>query len=335
MRVLVATALTDAQFARVQAADANVDITDSAVPLIRRIPEALRPGQVLTPDRSNGAALEELLAPAEVIMASRRMPLDTAKLAPNLKWVQLPLAGIEWFRTTDLWTTPRVTLTNTDIAQPVSEWVLLAMLALGKDARRMLTRQQEHRWERWNLPQLRGKRLGVIGYGGIGTEVARLGQALGMQVMATKRHMRAEERLPDWVLPMGRMEQVLRESDYIVLAVPATPETAGLIGARELALMKATAYLINVARGDVIDTAALVSALKGKRLAGAGLDVFEGEPLEASSPLWDLPNVFLSSHVAGLVPNYDDLVTDLFVQNLKRYVAGEPLHRVVNKTLGY
>lgn len=337
VQVLICTSVTDAQLTRIGSASPRIGVTDVGALIVKHIPEALRDGQLPALDRSGGLSLDEAFARAEVVLAARRMPPDTAARSPHLRWVQLPLSGIEWFRATDLWSNPRVTLTNTAgvIASPVAEWVLTTMLVLNKNVRRMFELQRSHQWERWNVGNLRGQTVGVIGYGAIGREVARLSEAFGMRVLATKRRITPKEHLPAWVYPQDQLEVVLGQSDYVVIAVPATPATAGLIGAKQLAAMKSSTFLINIARGDVVDEPALLEVLRAKRIAGAGLDVFLKEPLPPSSPLWDLPNVFMSSHVAGLTDVYDDGIVDLFVENLRCYLEGKPLKNIVDRTLGY
>ena len=337
VQVLIAQSLSEAQVERIRACDGRVRVIEGAAQIVQEEPGALRPGQKAAPDRAGGATLDELLREAEVVLGARRIPVNMASRAPGLRWVQLPMAGIEWFRTTDLWTNEGIAITTAaGVSSPaVAEWVLTAMLALAKDAPRLLQSKQQHEWTRFNLGQLRGKTLAVIGYGAIGQEVARLGAAFGMEVISVKRQVRPEERLPPWVLPLERLHYVLPQCDYLVLTVPATDGTKGLIGEGELRLLRPSARLVNIARGDVVDEAALIAALREGRLAGAGLDVFQEEPLPKDSPLWDLPNVFMSSHIAGLFEEYDDRLVDLFAENLRRHLDGAPLKNLVDRAAGY
>jgi phosphoglycerate dehydrogenase-like enzyme len=172
--------------------------------------------------------------------------------------------------------------------------------------------------------------------GAIGAEVARLASAFGMRVLATRRSV-TEPRTEDGVtlLPSAQLAQLLAESDYVVLAVPLTPETSPLIGARELALLKPEAVVINIARGNVIDETALVEALRDGRIRGAALDVFAKEPLPADSPLWDMENVLISPHLSGSTPYYDERAVEIFCDNLRRFLAGEPLRNQVDPGRGY
>jgi phosphoglycerate dehydrogenase-like enzyme len=218
----------------------------------------------------------------------------------------------------------------------------------------MLCYQRRHEWPdgRWDLfagPEVRGQTMGIVGYGSIGREVGRLARAFGMRVLATKR--RAEERrgtgyelpalgdpegtVPDQIFPPSRLREMLAQSDFVVLAVPLAPETEGLIGEGELRAMKPNAYLVNIARGPIVNEAALIRALQEGWIAGAGLDVFAQEPLPPDSPLWGMENVILSPHVAGFTIHYDERAADLFAENLRRYLAGEPLLNRVDRGRGY
>jgi phosphoglycerate dehydrogenase-like enzyme len=184
---------------------------------------------------------------------------------------------------------------------------------------------------------LRGKTVGIIGLGHIGREVARLSKAFGMNVIATRRSATrtSRARYVDRLLPSKQMPSLLEESDFVVISVPHTPETHHLIGEKELGMMKPAAYIINIARGGIIDEEALIRALDEKRIAGAGLDVTEREPLPADSRLWDFDNVILSPHVSGGQENYVARATELFCDNLRRYLAGKKLRNVIDRKRGY
>jgi phosphoglycerate dehydrogenase-like enzyme len=187
-----------------------------------------------------------------------------------------------------------------------------------------------------SVRSLQGLRMGILGLGAIGSEVATLASALGLRVSATRRR-------PDAPVPAGvdkvwspdRLLDLLSDSDVVVLALPHTPGTKQLIGARELDAMKRGAILVNVARGKLLDDEAVVAALRDGRLGGAALDVFTREPLDASSPYWDLPNVIVTPHTAGAMRDYWTPLVSLFIENLGRFERGEPLVNVVDKQLGY
>jgi phosphoglycerate dehydrogenase-like enzyme len=212
--------------------------------------------------------------------------------------------------------------------------------------------QLRREWKRtgfMDIEPMRGKTLAVIGYGSIGRETARIAQGLGMEVLALKRNP-VERRDsgwnppgvgdPDGTIPRrwygpNQCEQILRDSDYITVTLPLTAHTRGFIGQREIAAMRPTAYIVNVGRGEVIDQGALIDALRENRIAGAGLDVFEHEPLESESALWDLENVILTPHVSGGFKNYNGVCCELFAANLRRFRTGQPLFNLVDRSMGY
>ena len=339
VEVVIATSLTDDLIERIEKVDARVHVADAAARLFEELPSALRPGQEPAPDRSGGRSLDALLSRAEVLLAARRLPADMGRRAPNLRWIQLPLAGSEWARGLDVWRDPNVAITSGAgiSAGPVAEWVVTQMLTLAKQVGRMVRGQRARQWDRFDLAQLRGATIGIVGFGAIGRETARLAAAFGMRVLAVKRNL-ADVGLAGAeveVLPPSALDRVLREADFLVLAAPSTPETRGMIGARELSLMKPTAYFINPARGDLVDEPALLAALAERRIAGAALDVLQSEPPPADSPWWEVDNALVTAHVAGLSEGYDDAVVDLFLDNLGRYLAGEPLRNVVDRARAY
>lgn len=179
--------------------------------------------------------------------------------------------------------------------------------------------------------------MGIVGLGSIGREVARLAKAFGMRVIATRRSAKliSRARYVDILLPREHQIELLSDSDFVVLTLPLTPETRRLIGEKELRAMKSTAYLINVARGGIVDEEALIHALNARWIAGAGLDVFATEPLPADSRLWELPNVIFTPHIGGATEDYVLRATKVFHENLRRYLNGKKLLNVVDKKKGY
>jgi phosphoglycerate dehydrogenase-like enzyme len=226
------------------------------------------------------------------------------------------------------------------------------MLAWAHGFHRTMRYQLRREWNRsgfMDIDPMRGKLLGVIGYGSIGRETARIAQALGMTVFALKRNPQ-DRHDPGWNPPgLGdpdgtiperwfspeQCESLLRDSDYITVTLPLTADTRGFIGRKEIASMRPNAYIVNVGRGEVIDQNALAEALREKRIGGAGLDVFEREPLESDSAFWELDNVILTPHISGGFNGYNAVACELFANNLQRYCAGQPLLNLVNRTLGY
>jgi len=222
-------------------------------------------------------------------------------------------------------------------ATPIGEYVLCVMLMFCKGAPRFVRAQERREWLRFMPQELYGKTVGVVGLGHIGAEVARLAKAFGCRVLATRRSVtsRTKGELVDELLPPPELPALLAESDFVVLAVPLTPDTRHLIGEAELRAMRPTGVLINIARGAVLDEAALVRALKEGWIAGAGLDVFEQEPLPPESELWDMENVILSPHISGGTEIYNQRAVGIFCENLRRYLAGERLMNLADPSRGY
>ena len=289
------------------------------------------------PEERTGGDLDSLLREAEVIYGLR-FPANILERAPRLKWVQTSSAGVDTLVGTTLWQSD-VILTNVSgiHTTQMREYVLGMMLMFVKHAHVYFANKQDRVWKQHMSEQLCGKTLGVVGLGKIGEAVTRAAKAFDMRVVATRRYVTERETSPvaDTLYPADKLLQMLGESDFVVVAVALTDKTRKLIGERELRAMKSTAYIINIARGSVIDEAALTKALKEKWIAGAGLDVFEKEPLPQGSELWSLPNVIITPHVAGVTPDYNARAMDVFCENLRRYLAGQPLMNVIDRTRGY
>ena len=288
-------------------------------------------------DMSGRAKLDALLAETEVIFGLI-LPPDITARAPKLKWVQMMSAGVDRLTQSDIWQSA-VTITGVSgiTAATIGEFVLGFMLMFVKRVPRWFEQKQKHRWQRFPTTVLYGKTAGIVGLGSIGQEVARLCQAFGMRVVATRRSTRREGRgrHVDRLLPADRLPELLAESDFVVICVPLTGETRRLIGEKELRAMKPTAYLINIARGGIVDEEALVRALEEKWIAGAGLDVTTQEPLPPESRLWDLDNVILSPHIAGGMEDYMARAADVFCENIRRYQAGRRLRNIISRKRGY
>lgn len=255
-----------------------------------------------------------------------------ASAAPRLRWIQLTSAGADHVDPAPL-RTRGVTLTTAQgvQARPIAEFVLASILAWAKDVPSLVRRQQSRTWSRDTLLEVTGRTVGILGFGAIGLEVAALVRAVGMRVIAAVRsEPSAEQRArADELLPWRDLGALLARSDYVVLALPLSDETRGLIGAARLARMPASSVLINVGRGGIVDEDALVRALRAGTIRGASLDVFATEPLPAESPLWGLDNVLVSPHVAAGSDRYDARVVELFVENLAAFREGRPLRNVV------
>lgn len=276
------------------------------------------------------------LADAEVMFDFDHTNVSTLKdLIPKVRWIQGTSTGIGQFVfRTGLIQTPITFTTARGIhAKPLADFVVMAILWFAKDGPRMIRGQTTRHWERYCGRDIRGTTVGIVGLGTIGREVARVCQAFGMRVVATKRSVSpgAQEPDIDALVPLSDLHGLLAETDYLVLAVPHTRETEGLIGRRELEALKPGAVLINVARGVIVDEPALIESLRSGHLGGAALDVFAKEPPAQDNPLWSMPNVLVSPHSASTVETENAQLTDLFCDNLKRYLTGRPLVNVLDK----
>jgi phosphoglycerate dehydrogenase-like enzyme len=291
-----------------------------------------------------------VLAEAEVMYTSGVLPGPGQ--APALRWVQLDTSGIDHLRASGLWDSDVVITTLGGVSPaPLAEWVLMMVLAHAhhlRDTEALAARRhwpsREDRWKLLMPRDLRRSTVGIVGYGRIGREVARLCQALGMRVLAVRRDPGSPggERFgprpdpPDVVAtgPDG-LGDLLARSDYVVLTVPLTAETEGMIGARELEAIKPGAVLVNASRGRVVDEPALLAALDRGQLDLYASDVFATEPLPADDPLWSHPRSVVTPHVAGFAPDYLEVVGTLFTENLRRYLDGAPLLNVADRGRGY
>ena len=289
------------------------------------------------------ASLAALLAETEVLFTTPLMPPDLGERAPNLRWVQLTSAGADRLLDSPLVRGDVTVTTASGIhAIPIGEYVMAVMLAFAKGLPGAMRAQAERTWRPYLAEELHGKTVGIIGLGAIGSYVAKLAAADGMRVIAIRRSAAGRKTgretgdpNVDELLPPSDLPYLLSQSDYVVIAVPLTAESRGLIGEPELRSMKPTARIVNIARGSVIDEAALVRALTEGWIGGAALDVFEQEPLPPDSPLWGMENVLLTPHISGGTPVYMERAVALFCDNLRRYLAGEPLHNVIDVHRGY
>ena len=266
---------------------------------------------------------------------------DVFASAARLRWVQSPAAGVGSLMFPELLASPVVLTSARGIrARSIAEHVLGVTIALTRRLPAALRAQAAHRWAQDDLETearpLQGQRMGIVGLGAIGLEVVALAAPFGFRISAMRR--RAGRPRPDGVEEVctpDRLPDLLRQSDVLVLAAPHTPETKKLIGRDQIGQMKPGALLINVARGKLVDDEALIEALRDGRLGGAALDVFSEEPLDPSSPYWDLPNVIITPHTSGAMQDYWTPLVALFADNLRRFEKGEPLLNVVDKVAGY
>jgi len=274
----------------------------------------------------------ELLGQAEVLFDFDRAHLrDLAAVAPRIRWVQSTSAGIgQMVKRVGLDKTGIVITTASGVhARPLADFCLMAMLMFAKDYLRMDREKRAKHWERYCGEELTGKTLAIVGLGRVGQEVARHGKKMDMRVVGMRRSNTPVEGV-DKMFDRDQLRKVLGETDFLVLVAPHTPETEGMIGADEIAALKQGAVLINIGRGQLVDEPAMIRALKEGHLAGAALDVFSTEPPPADSPLWDMPNVIISPHSASTVTQENARITDIFCDNLQRYLSGQPLRNVLD-----
>ena len=261
---------------------------------------------------------------------------DLEAVAPRLRWLQSTSAGIgQMVKRVGLDQTKITFTTASGVhARPLADFCLMAMLMFAKNYVWMDRDKKAKRWERYCGEELTGKTLAIVGVGRVGQEVARHGKRMDMRVTGMRRSSAPVPDI-DKLFDRAELHAMLREADFLVLAAPHTSETEGIIGEAELAVMKPTAVLINIGRGALIDEDALIRALQHKRLGGAALDVFRDEPPPPDSPLWNMPNVIVSPHSASTVTQENARITNIFVDNLRRYLRGEPLRNVLDKTKLY
>jgi phosphoglycerate dehydrogenase-like enzyme len=273
-------------------------------------------------------------------IAVRHVPLALLDRAPQIQWYHNWYAGVEWLERFPRIREGGLTVTNASGVHAVSvtEHVLSMMLAFARNLHLNVRAQMRREWRRETndaLFELAGKRLLIVGLGAIGEHFARAAQGLGMEVTGIRRN---PDRGSDAVARVYGPEQLhveLANADFVVIILPATPNTKKLFSKREFEAMKKNSFFINVGRGSIVDETALIQALQNGRICGAGIDVFETEPLPPNSPLWDMEQVIITPHTGGYTPEYFRRSWPIFTENLKRFIEGLPLLNVVNKTAGY
>jgi phosphoglycerate dehydrogenase-like enzyme len=296
----------------------------------------------------------EVWKKVEVLYTNRALP--TPEQAPRLRWIQFHWAGLDHALEEPILHRENMSITSMSgaSASQMGEHAVMMMLALGHHMLELFVHQRKAEWPsgRWELftpRELRWSTVGIIGYGSIGRQIARLLQTFGAKVLATKRDIRHPEDtgytveglgdpagdLVNRLYPPQALGSMLKECDYDVVTLPRTKETRGLLGAKELAAFKPGAYLVDISRGEIVDHNALIPLLRERKIAGAALDVFPVEPLPADSALWKLPNVIITPHIAGFSPQYDERAAELFAQNLHRYLDQLPLYNRMDLSLEY
>ena len=306
--------------------------TDSTAPYLDALAAVGLSGRVAVdtlPRKEQPSA--EQRARTEVLMAFGAPPGLLATM-PNLRWAQSMTAGVEgWLALPDLPADLLLTCARGTHRASMPENIVGALFYVAKPYAAAVENQKRQQWVQKIAQPLNGKTLGILGLGAIGQEVARLASALGMRVIGTRRHA---EPMAE-VLPPERTPEVLAQSDFVLLLLPATPQTDNFIDAQRLAMMKPGAWLLNFGRGHLINDKDLIAAVANKQIAGAVLDVFRQEPLPADHPFWTTEGIIVLPHIGGPHPQRDRIVAQLFVENLERFLDGRPLKEVVDREAGY
>ena len=335
MKILITVPFSEEHIADLSEVSTNLEIDNRVVNHPEEIPD-------------------EVWEQVEILYTRRVLP--KSEQVPNLRWIQFHYAGVDHSIDAPILQNPDIVATSLSgaAAPQVAEHALTLMLALGHHMPEILNLQQQASWshEHWaEYPpqELNFSTVGIVGYGSIGRRLAQLLQPLGATVLATKRDaMHPEDSgysfkdigdqtgdLVSRLYPPQAFRAMFRECDYVVITVPLTAETGNMIGTREFDVMKSSAFLIDVSRGSVINQDALITALKEGMIAGAALDVFSEEPLPENHPLWNLPNIIITPHIAGYSARYNERAVTLFSENLDRYITKQSLHNVIDIQRGY
>lgn len=299
------------------------DPTDPLLAMLEALPEGVRIAAGNRVEAFTAAAPD-----ADVILnwtGGLELLREVWRMTPRVRWIHSRSAGVDELLFPEL-VDSAVLLTNARgvFSEILGEFAMAAVLFFAKGLRRLVRSQEAGVWDQFDTVQVAGQTMGVIGLGDIGKAVARRAEALGLRVMGLRR-----------ADGPARKRDLLARSDYLVLSAPLTPETRGIVGAAELRAMKPDAVLINVGRGPLVDEAALIAALRKRRIAGAALDVFDREPLPAGHPYFALDNLLLSPHSADHTPDWQQRAMQVFLDNFERYSKGGQLRNLVDKRQGY
>jgi phosphoglycerate dehydrogenase-like enzyme len=324
-------------------------------PLVKRLRD-ISPRLKITVSKASKAEdiSADLWEHVEILYTSQVLPPE--EKVPNLRWIQFHWAGVDHILHEPVLHKEGLvatTLSGANATQ-VAEYIVMMLLSLGRHIPELVANQKRSewprdRWERFSPKELRGSTVGLIGYGSIGRQTARLLVSLGATVLAVKRDVMhpqdydyAPEGLGDAggdyvsrLYPVQAVRSMIKECDFVVVCLPKTKDTLNFLGPTEFNAMKPTVYLVDVSRGGVVDHNALIAALKDHKISGAALDVFPEEPLPPESPLWKFPNVLITPHISGITPHFDERAVELFGANIQRYLAGLPLYNRIDLERGY
>lgn len=297
---------------------------------------------------------EEIWERVEVLYTNAVVP--KVDQASKLRWIQFHWAGVDHIIDHPILKRPGLVATTLSgaAAPQMAEYILGMLLALGHRMPAMADHQKradwpQDRWKRFSPQELSTSTVGIIGYGSVGRQVARLLHTLGATVLAVKNDVKHPEDngyipmgigdptgdIPRRIYPPQAIISVLKECDFVIVTVPLTSGTRHLIGEDEIAALKPTAFIVDTSRGEIIDHDALINVLRERKIGGAALDVFPEEPLPEDSPFWNFPNVIVTPHISGITPHYDQRATALFAENLQRYINGLDLYNIIDPSRGY
>ncbi len=283
------------------------------------------------------AAMGEHLPEAAIVFGLP--PADLLPQAKNLRWIQLASAGVPWLLCDALKDRREVVVTNLSglYGPTIAEHTLALMLMVARNLHRVLWQQHEKRWQRDladHMVDLAGKTVAIVGMGNIGQNVGRLCRGFGMRVVGCRRTLQPTPFV-DQLYPVSELKSMLAEAEFVAVAAPFTRETDGLLGPAEFAAMKPGVFYVNISRGPLAKEEALLDALRNGQVAGAGLDVFAVEPLPPEHPFWTMPNVVVSPHYSGETVNRSPQPGELLIRNLREFLAGRPVGKVVDLAKGY
>jgi phosphoglycerate dehydrogenase-like enzyme len=313
---------------------------DPEAPYLKGLDQLSSEARIVVSD--DPARIAEVAPEADVILNGEfkdpRLFQNAFALAAQVRWVHVLSAGIEHILSPEIIASP-VPLTNGRgvFRRPLAEWAVSAMLHFQYDHRRLIRQQEAGVWEAFDIEELHGTTIGIVGYGEIGRAVAERAKPFGCGIIALRRKPEnsAGDPLIDRAYAPSEINEMLAACDFVVAAAPLTAETRGLVGPEQIAVLKPSSVVINIGRGPVIDEGALIAALESKKIRGAALDVFDVEPLPPGHAFYKLRNVLLSPHSADHTPGWRDQAVQFFLDNFARFMKGEPLENVVDKHAGY
>lgn len=315
-----------------------VVIADPAAPYLASL-SSLPPGVSFVVN-DNLEQLKAVVPLADAICYASFSPVlpQILPLANRVRWIHVLWTGVDVLLTPEMINHPAVLTNGRGVFKgPLADWVVAVMLYFAFDFRRVIRQQEQRHWEPFIAGTLKDHVLGIVGYGSIGSAVAAKARDFGMKIIASRRRpelFKGDSHVDQGYGP-GRLKELMAESDYVLVVTPLTAETRGMVGEAEIAAMKASGVLINIARGPVVDESALIGALETHRIRGAALDVFNTEPLPPEHPFWQMPDVLLSPHTADRVDGFMLPAFECFFDNLDRFIRGRPLRQVVDKNSGY